>query len=390
MKVAYIGHKPAYPKLDGGCVASAAFLNNLIDANCEVTYAMLSTDKHPFNEKAFPEDLRNAVKLHATSINTKVNVFGALLHLFKRSSYNVERFYSKNFERQLSELIQHNEFDAVIFDNVFAARYLKVFRSKGIPTYVRTHNAEYSIWETLAASSKNRLKKWYLQRLAKDLKAFEIKTLQAVDGILSITKDDLYQFQAAGITTKSIYIPVSVESTEYIHNYSNAHIFHFGAMNWLPNIQAVDALIRLLPAIQERIPGIQFTIAGRNASLRFDDELNRGIFVADNVSSIPEFLQAQGILISPITSGSGVRIKILEMMAYGVPIITTTLGAQGIEDTSGLIIADTDTALVEAIYELATDENKRKELGNQARTVVSLYHNPSIISQQIVEFLQRT
>jgi len=387
MKILLVGHKPAYPKIDGGCVASAAFLGNLLDAGYDVTYAMLSTSKHPFNERAFPEAIRNKARLTATPIRTKINVFSAFFQLFSSKSYNVERFYSKKFANQLRGILEEGPYDAVIFDNVFSARYAYIAKEKKLPCYVRTHNVEFKIWEGLAQNSSNLFKKWYFKKLTADLKRFELKTLNKVDGIFSIAKEDSDVFQENGISTQAIHVPVSLQSPDYSHDYAQSSLFHIGAMNWKPNIEAVDRILHLLPEMRKRVPETTFTIGGRGASIHFENQVDKGILVEDDIHSVSEFAKSRGVLVSPITSGSGVRIKILEMMALGVPVITTTLGAQGIEDTSGLIIADSDENLLEAIYELIADENKRKILGEHAKSVVSLYHNPTIISEQIIEFL---
>lgn len=387
MKIALIGHKPAYPKIDGGCVASAAFLGNLLDAGYEVTYAMLSTSKHPYNEKAFPEAIRDKATLSATPIRTKINVFKAFAQLFSTKSYNVERFYSQKFESNLRSILTADNYDAVIFDNVFSARYTHIAKEMKIPCYVRTHNVEFKIWEGLSHNTDNVLKKWYFKKLTADLKRFELSILNKVDGLFSIAKEDLEVFQDYGINTQAIHVPVSLQSPDYTHNYTQASLFHIGAMNWKPNIEAVDRILHLLPTMRKRSPETTFTIGGRGASVHYENQEEKGIIVQDDIHSVSEFAKSQGVLVSPISSGSGVRIKILEMMALGVPVITTTLGAQGIEDTSGLIIADSDENLLDAIYELTTDENKRKNLGEHAKTVVSLYHNPTKISAQIIEFL---
>lgn len=390
MRVAFVGHKPAYPKIDGGCVASAAFLQNLVDAKLEVHYIMLSTDKHPFQKEKFPEKIRDHVKLSTVSIETKIKPFKALQNLFSKKSFNVERFYSVEFEKLLKKCINEEAFDAVIFDNVFAARYLSTFQENGIKTYIRSHNVEFKIWEDFTKSQRHPLKKWYLRKLSRDLKHFEVKTLKAADRILSISSDDLQEFRNNGITTEAIVIPVGIETPDYQHNYTKSDLFHLGAMNWTPNVEAVNTVISILPEVRSKLPELQFTIAGINADLYYQTDEAKGIVCAGFVPAIEEFIASQGILVTPIKSGSGVRIKVLEMMAYGVPVITTSLGAQGIEDLSGVVIADTKESLIESVYELANDDKKRTTLGNQAKSVINLHYNPETITANVLEFIKST
>lgn len=390
VKVAYIGHKPAYPKKDGGCMASAAFLHNLIEAGLDVYYAMLGTEKHPFDSNAFPEEIREKVVLESSPIDTSVRPLKAFQYLFKKGSYNVERFYSEDFAALLKNRLKEYQFDAVIFDNVFSARYLDLFRNSGIKTFIRTHNVEFEVWKTQAEATSNPLKKWYLKKLSKDLEFFEIDALNHVDGILSISSDDTKSFADAGVKTKTITIPVSIEIPDYTHDYSLKGIFHLGAMNWQPNINAVNKVISLLPELRQKDADLEFTVAGLQSEVYVPNDPDNGITVKGFVPDLEAFLKTQGILVSPILSGSGVRIKILEMMGYGIPVITTKRGAMGLEDTSGIVIADNDEAIKNAVYELRSDENKRKSLGNKAKSIVTLYHNPKAISGKILEFIKST
>lgn len=389
MKVLLVGNKPAYPKVDGGSVASAAFLNDLISANCDIHYALLHTEKHPFKREDFPETVLDQISLTTSFVDTKVRKIDALKFLFNKKSFNVERFYTKEFESKIIELLSANRFDAVIFDNVFSARYLDVVKNhtSTLPCFIRSHNVEFEIWEGLAQSSGSAIVRGYLKRLAKDLKRFELQTSNASDGILTITEDDKSEFFKLGVTAPMLHIGVSVAIPEYTHNYENNGLFHLGAMNWRPNVEAVDTVLKYLPTWLEQDPGITFAIAGMQSSERYDHLENDSIEVKGFVPDLQEFIATQGILVAPIQSGSGVRIKLLEMMAFGVPIITTSLGAQGIADQSGVELADNHETMAAAVYSLRTDENKRRELGQKAKSIITLYHNSETISKKIREFI---
>ncbi len=391
MKVLFVGNKPAYPKIDGGCVASAAFINDLIAAGCQLHYAFLYTDKHPYKEDAFPEGLRNQISLSSAYVDTSVKKFDALKHLFSSSSFNVERFYDKKFEEHLIDLVRKEQFDAIIFDNVFSARYQSILKKTfvDIPCYIRSHNVEFEIWEGLAQSTGNAIVRWYLKKLSKDLMRFEINAYNQSNGVLTITEDDKNELKKLGVTAPLEHFGVSVSIPEYEHNYSNNNLFHLGAMNWRPNVEAVDTVLKYLPTWKEQDADVHFTIAGLQSAERYDHLENESITVAGFIDDISEFVNSQGILVAPIQSGSGVRIKILEMMAFGVPVITTTLGAQGIADMTGVMLADNHESMAEAVYALRNDEKKRKELGQKAKSIITLHHNSETISKKILEFIKR-
>lgn len=391
MKVLLIGHKPAYPKVDGGCVATAAFLNDLLAANCEVHYAFLHTDKHPYQSDAFPESLKEKVKISTAFVNTDVKKFDAFKHLFSSASFNVERFYDKKFEDQLIEVIRSESIDTIIFDNVFSARYQSGLKSTfpELPCFIRSHNVEFEIWEGLAEGTGNAVVRRYLKKLAKDLKRFEIKAYNESQGVLTITEDDKGELKKLGVTSPVEHAAVSVTIPEYSHDYAQRNLFHLGAMNWRPNVEAVETVLKYLPVWLEKDADIHFTIAGMQSEERYDHLEDTSISVAGFVPDIADFVSSQGILVAPIQSGSGVRIKILELMALGVPIITTTLGAQGIADESGVMLADNHESMAEAVYTLRDDEKKRSALGKKAKSIITLHHNSETISKKILEFIKR-
>jgi len=391
MKILLIANKPAFPQIDGGCVASAAFLKDLIAAQCKVTYAFLHTDKHPLKLDTFPKNVSEKANLIHSYVDTQVKKTDALKHLFRKSSYNVERFYSADFANKIEKELDTSVYDAVIFDNVFTARYLEAIKNKipALQCYIRSHNVEHKIWEDLAKGSENKVVKWYLGRLARDLKRFELSAYTNADGILTITQDDSEVIAGFSISTPITTIPVSVELSDYVHNYENKGLFHLGSMNWRPNVEAVNTVLKYLADFQKRDATIHFSIAGIHSKERYDHLESDSVSVAGFVDDVKEFVSTQGILVAPIQSGSGVRIKILEMMALGIPVITTTLGAQGIADTSGLVIADDKDELIEAVYTLANDENKRAEIGQKAKSIITLHHNSKKIRNKILEFISK-
>jgi len=389
MKALYISSKPAYPKVDGGCVASANFIDNLLKANIDVEYLTISTNKHPFDLEEFPDSIKDKIQPKTVKVFTAVRPLEAFKYLFKKKSYNIDRFYDERFTELIIERLSAADFDIVVLDSLYATPYLqdirKYFSGK---VFVRTHNVEFKIWEDLAQNERKAVKAKYLNRLAKDLKKYEIATLNQVDGILSLSEDDLAIFKGLAINTKMITIPVTVEVSESEHDYSISTLFHLGAMNWQPNIEAVEYMIEMLPNIRQKIEDMEFRIAGIYAENEFDSSKEEGIVVEGFVEDLNAFIASAGILTTPIKSGSGVRIKILEMMAAGVPVITTNLGAQGLFNLDSVSIADSKKDFVASVYELANDENKRRELGMNAKSYINLHHNPEKVTKQLVEFIE--
>lgn len=392
MKVLYITSKPIFPTVDGGSVAMEKFLLSLVRTGFEIKHLIIETDKHKFNKGAYPDRLYQKTKPESVKINTTVTVLGALKYLFKSGSYNVERFYNVSMETLILTTLKNETFDAVILDSLFTTSYIKAIRSEFEgKIVVRTHNVEFELWKGYAEDAKG-IKRWYLNRLALDIEAYELKTLEQCDCILSISNIDSDTFRNIGITSPIYNISVAVQVPDVAHNYSNNKLYHLGSMDWIPNQEAVERLIQLAPAVRKELPDTLIHIAGLNADKYVSSDEENGILVHGFVQELINFGIEHGILVTPIKSGSGIRIKILEAMAVGIPVLTTTIGAQGINynDSDCILVADSDAAFVKDMIRLVKDQTLREKIGRDAIDYIRKNHTIEEISKKLVDILKTT
>ncbi|TNF23993.1 MAG: glycosyl transferase family 1, partial [Bacteroidetes bacterium] len=234
MRILQLSLKPPYPKVDGGCVAIAAMTESMLLAEHEVKVLTMSTHKHPFDPKQVPSDILRRTEMEAVEMDTRIKPLDAFLNLFSSSSYNIERFYSKDFEKQLKLILQENEFDIIHLESIFCTPYLDVIRAHSkVKVVVRAHNIEFRIWEQLANQESNPLKKWYLKLLASRLKEYEVDILKKVDGIVAITNDDADGLKQFGITVPMEIVPIGMHVAEIEAKplqSENLHLYHLGAM----------------------------------------------------------------------------------------------------------------------------------------------------------------
>lgn len=389
MNVLYISSKPAYPKTDGGTFAVASFIDTLIGANCNITYLTISTEKHPFNKTSFPEQVIEKMSIDSCFVDTSVRPLKALIHLFKKGSFNVDRFYSDEMRAKIVLLLNNQSFDTVILDSLFSTPYLSAIRSHfDGKIFVRTHNVEGDLWSYYAESASG-LKSLYLKKLASDLQRYEVETLQQCDGILSISDADKDRFKELGITTASETLPVGILNQAGPMDYANNTVYHFGSMNWEPNRESVEQLLSIWDRVLHAVPQAKCVIAGSDSDKYYTSNSTKNIEVLGFVDDPVEFSQKMGILVAPIRTASGIRIKILEAMNAGIPIITTTVGALGIDHatTNCLLIADTPDLLVEKTVALIKSEELRKEIGTNGRDYLNKNHNIADTSQKLIEFI---
>lgn len=391
MRILQLTNKPIFPLVDGGCVAMHE-LSKLLLANATlVKNISISTEKHPFNLVAFPLEFQEKFQPEAVFIPTKISVFGALYNLVKGSSYNLSRFYSANFEQFLINHLKVQDYDVIVCESIYLLPYLEALRTHSkAKIIVRTHNVEHQIWDRLTGSSSFP-KSMYLKKLSRDLKTAELNLLQKVDGILAISNDDKKIFEELGIKTKTEVIPVSIEHSEKCVNTKSVHFHHLGSMNWQPNIEAVHSLIHhIFPKIRARIPKAELHLAGSFFPSNIQTNADKGIFVHGFVEDRFQFIQDHGIQLVPLKSGSGVRIKLLESMAIGAPIITTKIGAEGIDllHEPSMIIANNDNEFIEDAVELYKNAELRQRIGANAQKLIAKNYSFERINIRFIEFIK--
>lgn len=392
MRVLYITNKPIYPTIDGGTVAMENFLECLLKQQVDVKHLFLHTPKHPFQTGAYPSNVHETIQPEGVSINTKITLWGAFYYLFKKGSYNISRFRSSRMTELIKDTLQKDQFDCVLLDSLYMTSYTDAIRScfNG-KIYLRTHNIEHKIWSDLAVNTKNLLKKLYLHKLAYDLKSDEYMAINKMDGIMTLSTKDSAELANWNISIAVKTVPVAIPTDlNKLNSCENTNFFHLGSMNWQPNIEAVQRLVKIFPKIKKELPEAELHIAGSNNVDSVKASIENGIFIDGYVADLSEYCKKIGILVSPIQSGSGIRIKILEMMAIGIPVITTDIGAQGIDHKTSdcIVIANTETEIVQACIELATDDTKRNEIALNGMHYIRKNHNIDTISKEIIEFIR--
>lgn len=387
MKVLHFSHKPAFPLIDGGCIAIKSVLKSLIlHPDIEVFHFTLSTKKHPFNSEAYPESWQKNTGIENCYIDTKTDLLGALVYLIKNKSYNIARFNQKKVRRKLEKLVATHDFDLAVLESAFLLPYLSFFQEKGIKVFVRTHNVEYKIWQQLANESSNPIKKWYLNRLSKQLKVEELSGLKNADGLISISIDDTDYFSKNLENCPRIEtIETAVHYPEKPADVAKNDFYFLGAMDWKPNIEGVNWLLK--EVFKDSSFPNPFHLAGK--ALKKDEISHDGLICHGEIPDALSFINNHGICVIPLLSGSGIKIKLLENMALGKPIVTTSEGARGVDVIHGthVLIADTPEDFKSAMIKLMNDEILRKDIGFAAYQFVINNFDENILTNRLVEFI---
>ncbi len=391
MRVLHLTNKPIYPLLDGGCVAMNQLSKLLVHQEFTVKNLTIETEKHPFRLEDFPANYRADLHPEAVFLNTELTIKGALKALLSGESYNLSRFRSEEFEQALIRVLKESQYDLVFCESVYLLPYIEVIREHSkAKVIVRTHNVEFKIWKRLAKQSSF-IKRWYLKKLSKALKKEELDLLQKADAIVAISEGDSVLFKESGITVPITVIRVAMEKARETVSNPIAKFHHLGSMNWAPNVEAVNHLIhKLLPAIRKVIPDAELHLAGSFFPTKIHSNPSDGVFVHGFVEDRFQFISNHGIQLVPLKSGSGVRIKLLESLSNGIPIITTPIGAEGLAKgvDAALIIAENDANFVANAIELYKNDELRQELSRNAIEYIDEQYSFDSVNKRFIEFLQ--
>jgi glycosyltransferase involved in cell wall biosynthesis len=235
------------------------------------------------------------------------------------------------------------------------------------------------------------IKKWYLTKLAKQLKKYEEKVVNLFDGIATITNQDGEYLKKIGCNVPIVNIPFGIDAGSYTpkeSKYPNS-LFYIGALDWLPNLQGLDWFLNnIWPQIHAQFPSVQFNIGGRNMPYDLRKSKYPGVEYYGEVPDAKVFMEKHDIMLVPLLAGSGVRVKIIEGMAMGKPIVTTNVGIEGIECTFGkdVLVANTPEKFLEAVCQCLIDEKLKKDLGQNARKFVETFYDIGKTAALLLDF----
>jgi len=395
MRVLQLCHKPPMPPVDGGCIAINNITQGLLSSGHEVKLLAVATHKHPCRKEMLPEDYVTKTQFETVFVDTKVRFWDALASLLRAQSYHVYRFYSKEMAQRLASILKEREFDIVQLESIFVAPYIPIIRKYSKAKIVlRLHNVEHIIWERIARNHVGWWKKCVLKLMNRQLKRYECSLMNKVDGYMTISDVDYDFFHTLSPTTPGTVIPFAVDldyyetEDEYIPS-DQPELFHLGSMNWLPNVEGLEWFLEeVFPAILEKFPLLTFTMAGRGIPESLQRFASDHVIVAGEVENANEFMLSKDIMIVPLLSGSGIRIKIIEGMALGKTIITTSIGAEGLKVENGkhLFIADTAEEFVSVIEKCIKTPDICTIIGENARHYVALNHNNEVVTQELIDF----
>ena len=386
-----------YPPHDGGAIAMYETVRGLAEAGHRVTVLAANTPKHHQPADALAH-LGPNVRLITVEVDTRIRPLAALRNLlFSSKPYSVVRFIHSDLIGKLAKLVLADTFDVIQYEGTFVAWYNEWLGSEGLApvstkTVLRAHNMEYTIWEALAARENNPLKKWYLAKLAARLRRFEQEYLTYFDGIAAITPQDVDRLRQMGCPEPIVVIPASYDLGRLPLATAPPQprtLFVIGSLNWLPNLEGLAWFLKeIWPQAHAELPELELHIAGSHppADLTSRPPGQDNVFVHGFVESAPAFMQQYELMLVPLLSGGGMRVKVVEGLALGKAVLSTTLGAEGIaaRDGENMVLRDGAAAWLQALRDYYHGRLPLAAIGQAAARTAHAEYDTRQVTQRLL------
>ncbi len=299
------------------------------------------------------------------------------LNLFSPLPYAIQKYKSQRMRAEIKARLHHDEFDVLVCD--FLTPAVNVPSRLPTPGVLFQHNVEAMIWKRHHEVQANPIKKAYLYGQWVKIRRFEAQMCRRFDSVVAVSRDDRETLRTEYGVTSVFDVPTGVDieffrpsgnETQDLHN-----VVFTGSMDWLPNEDAIRYFAeQIMPLVKQSVPDLTLTVVGRNPfpGLIELSKRDSSIIVTGRVEDVRPYIERAAVYVVPLRIGGGTRLKIYEAMAMGKPIVSTTIGAEGlpVQDGEHLLLADAPEDFANALIRFLEDKSLAEKVGNQAALLV--------------------
>jgi polysaccharide biosynthesis protein PslH len=297
--------------------------------------------------------------------------------------YAVSRFQFEDVQRTIAEWFEQGKFDVAVCDFLDAA--VNFPAELNLPCVLFQHNVESEIWRRHAETEANPAKRLVYGLEYKRILAYEQEAVQRFHHIIAVSEHDKKLMSAWVDSSKMTVVPTGVDLSQYVPDSSGREpgplVVFVGAMDWEPNIDAVEYFCgEIWPRVLREVPEAKFRIVGRNPDRRVESVVCDSVEVTGRVPSVLDHLREAAVVVVPLRIGGGTRLKIYEAMAAGKAVVSTAVGAEGLNVHNGkdIVLADAPEAFASSIVTLFHDRAKRKNYERAAAELAAGYGWPAV------------
>jgi len=395
MRILWVKGGKLLPVDTGGKIRSYNILRNLA-RNHPVTLLSYYGGKPDLDYEAeLRQHLPGAHTIHTGAPEAMLaQSLDYLVRLPSSSPYAVTKFTHPRVRRTVTEWLSENRFDVAVCD--FLSASLNFPRELPVPTVLFQHNVETVLWQRLAKGEPTLLRRLCYQIEAAKMARYEQAAVARFHHVIAVSDRDRDEMLAANPNCTITVVPTGVDTELYsvvpAALGTPPVVVFTGSMDWEPNLDAMEYFCReIWPAVLAAVPDARFQIVGRNPSGRIRRLASSSVAVTGTVPSVTSYLRDATVVVVPLRVGGGTRLKIFEAMAMGKALVSTTIGAEGLDVMHGrdLLLADDPSSFAQCVIRLLRDPELRRRY-EQSAALQAQRHDWTRIAERFVGVLSET
>jgi glycosyltransferase involved in cell wall biosynthesis len=317
-----------------------------------------------------------------------------VLHLPRAAPYAVSRFASAEVRGKIAGWFRDRSFDVAVCDFLQSAINFPLAHDGtksaelAIPSILFQHNVETEIWRRHVLTEPSKYKKLIYGIEFSKMLSYERRAVQQFQHVIAVSANDERLMSAWVDASRITVVPTGVDLERYRPERPAGEpqplVMFVGAMDWEPNVGAVEYFCRdVWPRVAGEIPDARFRIVGRNPLWRVRALASDSVEVTGRVPSVQEHLREAAVVVVPLRVGGGTRLKIYEAMAAGKAVVSTTVGAEGLDVHHGrdILLADDATTFADAVVMLLRDRGVRSSYEQAAARQAAQFDWPQVAAK---------
>ncbi|HKQ75652.1 MAG TPA: glycosyltransferase family 4 protein [Blastocatellia bacterium] len=311
-----------------------------------------------------------------------------------RAPFGVTKFLSRDTQRLLSRWLNEGRFDVAVCD--FLGSTLNFPRKRATPVALFQHNVESILWGRHAEHEANPIRRIAFKLEAAKMLRYERAAVGRFDHVIAVSEHDRQQMKTMTDPSRISVVPTGVDLTQYRGSAGESAVepvvIFLGSMDWEANVDAVSYFFReIWQEVKRAVPEARFRIVGRNPDQRIKQLASDDIEVTGRVESVIEPLREAAVFVVPLRIGGGTRLKIYEAMAMRKAVVSTTIGAEGLDVNHGrdILLADDPQTFADCVIGLLRDHPKRMRFEAAAGEQAARY-DWSVVTNRFEEALRQT
>jgi glycosyltransferase involved in cell wall biosynthesis len=401
MRILWVKADKLLPVQNGGNIRTYHVLRYLSERHQLTFYSYYGGAPDPGYERELQRQLPGAVAVCTgkRELSGIARGLDYLSHLGAHAPYAVSRFAGARVQKQLQTWFREQRYDVAVCDFLDAA--INFPGRLNIPSVLFQHNVESEIWRRHADTAGNPVKKMLYRMEFRKMLRYERAAVRKFQHVIAVSENDRALMTKWVDGDRVTVVPTGVDLAQYRPapnplDISAPLVTFVGAMDWEPNVDGVEYFCaEVWPAIKAEVPQARLRIVGRNPDRRVQkwasNSINNdnSIEVTGRVPSVVEHLRQSAVIIVPLRIGGGTRLKIYEAMATGKAVVSTTIGAEGLDVHHGhdIMLADDPRSFAQAVIMLLRDPELRRRYEKAAAETAARYDWPAI-GERFSEVLQ--